>query len=106
MNDELLEMLECLKLNFDSANLEHYQSFLWIIYNSLFLQEDTLDSTIKYKIFETLSSIIDVIALEKSLSINHKNNYAENIEALYREVIPFYLQDEIRLRHRHKRRGC
>jgi len=44
-----------------------------IIYNSIFLDEDHLTSDLKYKIFETLSTIISNIQIQKNNEIMTKS---------------------------------
>ena len=100
MNEELISILEQLKNNFSYGNIQDCENLLLIIYNSLFLDEDNLTSNVKYKIFETLATIINIIQINKD---NEKNKIdkEQNLKLLERIFIPFYLRDNhIRPRYR------
>lgn len=100
MNEELILILEQLKNNFSYGEISDYENLLLIIYNSLFLDEDNLSSIIKYKIFETLSTFINIIQMHKDNEIN-KINKEENLALLEKVFIPFYMRDNnIRPRYR------
>lgn len=99
MNQELITIIEQLKNDFSYEDIFDYQNFLLIIYNSLFLDEDHLTSDIKYKIFETLSTIINNIQLQKET--NNNIDKETNLNILKQVFIPYYLQNgEIRPRYR------
>lgn len=99
MNDELIAIIEDLRDNFLYEDISNYENLLLIIYNSLFLNEDILTSDIKYKIFETISTIIHTIQKQKE---NNKNkiNKEESLILLERLFIPYYLKDKIKCRYR------
>lgn len=99
MNEQLILILEQLKNNFSYGNNEDYENLLLIIYNSLFLDEDNLSSNVKYKIYETLATFINIIQCNKD---NEKFmiDKETNLKLLERIFIPFYLKDGIRPRYR------
>ena len=99
METELIFILEQLKNNFSYNDISDYQNLLLIIYNSLFLEEDNLTSEIKYKIFETLSTIINNITIQKEAEINTINK-EDALKLLEKVFIPFYMKDNITPRYR------
>lgn len=100
MNQELMTLIEQLKENFSYEDISDYQNLLLIIYNSIFLNEDYLTSDLKYKIFETLSTIIHNIQIQKENNINNIDK-EQNLEILNQIFIPYYLRDnEVRPRYR------
>lgn len=100
MNEELILILEQLKNNFSYGDPSDYENLLLIIYNSLFLDEDNLSSNVKYKIFETLSTIINIIQINKN-NEEEKIDKEKNLELLEKIFIPFYMKDNnIRPRYR------
>lgn len=99
MNEELITIIEQLKNNFSYDDISDYQNLLLIIYNSIFLDEDHLTSDLKYKIFETLSTIINNIQIRKNNEIMTKS-VEEYVNILEQIIIPYYMRNNnITLRH-------
>lgn len=94
MNEQLITILEQLKDNFDYDNTTDYENLLLIIYNSLFLNEDSLVSSLKYKIFETISTIVHMIELHKQ-NVEFTIDKEKNLEILEQVYIPFYMHGGI-----------
>lgn len=57
-NKKLIEILNRLYLTFDEKDIEDYQKLLFVIYNSMFLDDDVPQS-VKYKIFSLLELVIN-----------------------------------------------
>lgn len=104
MNEELVRILKSLKEDFSYSDISDYQNLLLIIYNSLFLYEDELTSDIKYRIYETLSTIISNIEKlnheQGNCCNNAKANKANDLAVLDYVLTPFYMQNGIRPRYR------
>lgn len=94
MNEQLITIIEQLKDNFIQGDTETYENLLLIIYNSIFLNEDDLTSSVKYKIFETLATIINTINQQK-MAQEYKINKEENLEMIEKVLIPFYMKNGI-----------
>lgn len=97
MDNELISIIENIKENFNIEDIESYQTLLLIIYNSIFLDEDQLESNVKYKIFETLSNIISKI---ENYHLINKHQELET-EILYDMLVPTHLQQEYHQKHRY-----
>lgn len=94
MNEQLIAIIESLKDNFTYGDTESYENLLLIIYNSMFLDEDNLTSDIKYKIFETLSTIVDTIN-KQQVMIKNSINKEDNLTMMEKVLIPFYMKDGV-----------
>ena len=67
MNQKIINLLTRIKREFDINDINDSQNLLLIIYNSMFIYEEQLNSELKYKIYDVLSYVIDKINRDKQI---------------------------------------
>ena len=101
MNQKIINLLTRIKGEFDINDINDSQNLLLIIYNSMFIYEEQLNSELKYKIYDVLSYVIDKINRDKQIKPTNLPNIPT--EDLYRQIVPFYLQNGVHQRFVTKR---
>lgn len=81
---KLFEILDILKNNFDTSDVQGYQQLLFIIYNSLFLDNEVPQST-KYKIFSVLDYLFSNVLNENQKREKNRENQREK-EQYFRDT--------------------
>lgn len=87
---KLFELIDILRVNFNPENIEDYQKVIFIIYNSLFLDNEVQKST-KYKIF----SLLDTITMLFNDNIINEEEKEEEKEEENKELTWIEIYDEI-----------
>lgn len=88
---KLFELIDILRVNFNPENIEDYQKVIFIIYNSLFLDNEVQAST-KYKIFSLLDTI--TMLFNNNIMDKEEKNKQLTWTEIYDEILSWKLRQD------------
>ena len=114
----LEDLIIRIKNQFDVNDIEDYKDIIFIIYNSLFLNEDKIDTREKLRIFSLIEMAVNQISNNSSNNIcrdrnnnssrddrRNRNNNPCNMDMLsyddlYNIIVPYHMQKSMSLMYR------